>query len=108
MATTPDYAEYILQQLSSLGGVTCRKMFGEYGLHCNGKFFACICDNQLLIKVTPAVEEHIPNCPTAPPYEGASPYYLIEDIDDGELLCAIVSKTCELLPEPKPKKKKKG
>ena len=107
MASTIDYVEYIMQQLAPVSGITCRRMFGEYGLHCNGKFFACICDNQLLVKATAAVDKLIPNCPTALPYEGASThYYLIEDIDNSELICAVATKTCELLPEPKPKKKK--
>ena len=47
------------------------KMFGEYGLYCDGVFFAVICGDQFFVKVTPAGEAAFPNLPKAPPYEEA-------------------------------------
>lgn len=41
-----------------------------------------------------------------PPYEGAKPYFYIADVDDRDYLSALVRKTCRVLLEPKPKKKK--
>ena len=53
MASHPDYVEYVMEQLRGAGSVRARKMFGEYGLFCDGTFFAVICDDQLFIKITP-------------------------------------------------------
>lgn len=107
MASTPDFVDYVMQQMAPLGDVTCRKMFGEYGMHYQGKFFACICDNQLLLKITPAGQALLPKAPLQPPYPGASPYLLVEEVDDAGLLQRLVTETCAQLPPPRPKKKKR-
>ena len=52
MASKPEFVEYIADQLSDAGSITYRKMFGEYGLYCDGKIFALICEDELFIKVT--------------------------------------------------------
>lgn len=105
MPSKPELVQYIADQMSGAGTITYRKMFGEYGVYCNGKIFALICDDQLYIKITEAGKKQA-DLPTAPPYEGAKPYFRIENIDDREFLTALVSETCNELPEPKPKKKK--
>lgn len=93
------------EQLGGAGDITCRKMFGEYGVYCDGKFFACVCDNQFFVKITEAGKEFVPDCETAPPYEGARPYFLITDLDDREFLKKLTQITCAALPAPKPKKR---
>lgn len=50
MASSPEFVQYVADQLSAAGTITYRKMFGEYALYCNGKIFALICDDQLLLK----------------------------------------------------------
>lgn len=105
MASSSDFAEYVCERLSGSGEIVSKKMFGEYGLYCDGKFFALICDNQLFIKITPAGEALLPDCPQAPPYEGARPYFLLEDLDDADFLCNVARVTCAELPPPKPRKK---
>ena len=52
MASKIEFVEYIADQLKSAGVITYRKMFGEYGFYCDGKFFAVVCDDQLFIKIT--------------------------------------------------------
>ena len=54
MASKIEFVEFIAEQLRQAGTITYRKMFGEYGVYCNGKIFAVICDNQLFIKITEA------------------------------------------------------
>ena len=112
MASNPDLVKYIADQLSSAGAITYRKMFGDYGMYLDGKIFALICDDQLFIKITEAGKQLAPDMETAPPYEGAKPYFLFEDIDDKEFLIKFVLETCKELPAPKPKNpkssKKKG
>ncbi|MCI8514023.1 MAG: TfoX/Sxy family protein [Lachnospiraceae bacterium] len=107
MASRPEYVEFIAEQLQEAGTITYRKMFGEYGLYCNGKIFAVICDDQLFIKMTGAGRELCPDLLEAPPYEGAKNYFLVEDVENREMLIKLVSATCEELPEPKPKKRRK-
>ena len=107
MASRPEYVEFIAEQLQEAGTITYRKMFGEYGLYCNGKIFAVICDDQLFIKMTGAGRELCPDLLEAPPYEGAKNYFLVEDVENREMLIQLVSATCEELPEPKPKKRRK-
>ena len=41
-----------------------------------------------------------------PPYDGAKPYFLIEDLDNKEFLCTLLNVTWDELPLPKPKKPK--
>ena len=37
-------------QLRDAGEIVYRKMFGEYGIYCDGKIFGLICDDQLFFK----------------------------------------------------------
>lgn len=104
MATSQEYMKFISEQLGD--SITYKKMFGEYGLYYSGKYFACVCDNRLLVKITKAGQALLPNCPQELPYEGGSPMLLIEELDDRALLAELVRVTCDALPAPKPKKKK--
>lgn len=107
MASKTEFVQYIADQLTAAGEITYRKMFGEYGMYCDGKIFALICEDQLFIKITEAGKNFAPDLEAVPPYEGAKPYLLVEDIDDQEFLTELVIKTCEELPLPKPKKARK-
>ena len=42
MASSPEFVQYVADQLSAAGIITYRKMFGEYALYCNGKIFALL------------------------------------------------------------------
>lgn len=106
MASSLEFVQFACDQMSEAGEITYRKMFGEYGLYCDGKFFAVICDDQLFIKVTEAGSELAPELPLGPPYEGAKPHFIIEDLEDRAFLTAFVRRTAEALPLPKPRKKK--
>ena len=81
-------------------------MFGDYGIYCGGKIFGLICDNNLYIKPTETGRKMLRSETMRPPYEGAKPYFYIEDIDDRDYLSTLVKATCDELPEPKEKKKK--
>lgn len=106
MASRQEFVDYVVDRLGHAGTITYRKMFGEYGVYCGGKLFALICDDQLFLKITDAARRLCPDLPEAPPYEGAKNYFLMEDVDDRELLTKLTIATCEELPEPKPKTKK--
>ncbi len=85
-----------------------RKMFGDYGIYCDGKIVGLICDDCLYLKPTEAGRALLRTVDLRPPYDGAKDYFLIADVDDRDYLAALVGATCKALPEPKPKKKKKS
>ena len=107
MASKIEFVEFIVDQLQEAGLITYKKMFGEYGIYCDGKIFGVICDDQLYIKVTEAGEKMAPQLPKASPYTGAKPHFLVEDVDDREFLTGFVTATCKELPMPAPKKPRK-
>lgn len=88
MASTKEYCDYILEQLSEVPDITCRPMMGEFLLYSAGTLFGGIYDDRLLVKIVPENAEY--NMPEAIPYDGAKPMYLVEDIDDKEKLAEIV------------------
>ncbi len=106
MASRLEYVQYVAEQLSSAGEITYKKMFGEYGLYCDGKIFANVSDDQLFVKITEAGRRLFPGLPEAPPYPGAKDYLLIENVDDRDFLTALTLTTCQALPEPKKKRGK--
>ena len=106
MASGKDYLEFIMEQLNTLDDVSYRAMMGEYILYCNGKVVGGIYDNRLLIKQTEAAKRLIPDAPLELPYEGAKEMYMVEDVDDRELLCELFPAVADELPAPKKKKAK--
>ena len=51
MAVSSDYLDYVRDQLSGLGGVTSRRMFGGAGLYCDEFFFALVDNDSLYLRV---------------------------------------------------------
>lgn len=107
MASNPDFVQYIVDQCGKAGDITARKMFGDYGVYCNGKIFGLVSDNGFYVKPTEAGHQMLRSVDLRPPYEGAKPYFYIEDVDDSDYVSALVRATCADLPEPKPKSKRK-
>lgn len=105
MACSSDLVQYIADQCSGAGEITVKKMFGEYGIYCDGKIFGLICDDHFFVKPTDAGRSLLKTVELRPPYVGAKDYFYIADVDDHELLSALVKTTCQALPEPKAKKK---
>ena len=107
MASNPDFVQYIVDQCGGAGSVEAKKMFGDYGIYCDGKIFGLICDNGFYVKPTEAGRALLRTEDMRPPYEGAKPYFYIEDVDDRDYLSALVKATCAALPEAKPSKREK-
>lgn len=91
MASTKEYKDFILEQLSEVPNITCQPMMGEFLLYSNGILFGGIYDNRLLIKIVPENRQY--NMPKEIPYPGAKPMYLIEDLDNKEKLAKIINAT---------------
>ena len=93
MATTKDYRDFVLEQLNLLNDITCKLMMGEYLLYYNGLLFGGIYDKRLLVKIVDSNKKY--NMQESIPYDGAKPMYLVDDIDNQELLKDIVLDTCK-------------
>ena len=110
MASNLEFVQFVCDQLGEQ--VSCLRMFGEYGLFAHGKYFACVCGNQLFFKATPGgrtlLGSALGSCQLEPPYPGAAPYLLVTQLEDRELLSRLLEATCRELPEPKPRKKRAG
>ena len=93
MATTKDYRDFILEQLNLLDNITCKSMMGEYLLYYNGLLFGGIYDDRLLVKIVDSNKKY--NMQESIPYESAKPMYLVNDVDNQEVLRNIVLDTCK-------------
>ncbi len=92
MATTKDYKDFVLEQLSLLNNITCKPMMGEYLLYYKEILFGGIYDDRLLVKKGDSNKKY--NMKEDIPYEGAKAMYLVENIDNKEMLKDIVIDTC--------------
>ena len=99
MSTTKEYRNFIVEQLDILENITCRAMMGEYLLYYNSTLFGGIYDNRLLVKIVDSNKKY--NMKEAIPYKGAKPMYLIEDVENKEILKEIIIDTCKDLPAKK-------
>ena len=93
MATTKDYKDFIIEQLNLLDNITCKSMMGEYLLYYNGLLFGGIYDDRLLVKIVDSNKKY--NMQESIPYENAKPMYLVDDVDNQEVLRDIVLDTCK-------------
>ena len=91
MATTKEYKDFILEQLNLLDNITCKSMMGEYLLYYNGILFGGIYDDRLLIKIVDSNKKY--NMQESIPYESAKSMYLVDDVDNREVLIDIVLDT---------------
>ena len=105
MASSSDFVQYIADQCGGAGEIVAKKMFGDYGIYCDGKIFGLICDDGFYLKPTDAVRPLLRTVEMRPPYEGAKDYFYITDVDDRDYLSQLVRETCKALPEPKKKKR---
>lgn len=79
MSSDQSFVDFVADQIQNAGVITCKKMFGEYALYCDGKIVALICDNRLFIKPTDGGRHFIGDVIEAPAYPGAKMSFLIED-----------------------------
>ena len=99
MATSKEYKEFILEQLDLLDEITCKSMMGEFLLYYKNILFGGIYDDRLLVKIVDTNKKY--NMQEAIPYDGAKPMYLVDDVDNKELLKEIVIETTKGLPNKK-------
>ena len=106
MASSKEYLDFVLEQLSLSDSVSFRAMMGEYVIYCKGKVIGGIYDDRLLLKPTETALRLLREAGLEPqteqPYEGAKEQLLV-DVDRRELLCRMVAGIADDLPAPKKK-----
>ena len=107
MSSSQNTVDFIISQMLGAGDVSYKKMFGEYGLYCEGKMVASVCDDKLFVKPTIRGRAYIGDVVEESPYPGAKPHFLISDekIKNGQWLSELIRITAEELPVSVKKKK---
>ena len=106
MASSKEYLDFILEQLSDLEEISYRSMMGEYIIYYRGKIIGGIYDDRFLVKPVRSAIALMPNEKYELPYDGAKEMLLVDDIENKEFLTGLFNSMYDELPAPKPKKKK--
>ena len=104
MASSKEYLDFVLDQLSELDEITYKAMMGEYIIYYQGKIVGGIYDNRFLVKPTKSAQNMMPDAYMELPYEGAKEMLLVDDIDNKEFLKSLFESMFDELPAPKKKK----
>ena len=86
MASSKEYLDFILEQLTALDDISYRAMMGEYIIYYRGKIVGGIYDDRFLVKPTKSAMAMMPNADTELPYDGAKEMLLVDDVDNKEFL----------------------
>ncbi|WP_405374168.1 TfoX/Sxy family protein [Pseudobutyrivibrio sp.] len=104
MASSKEYLEFVLDQLSLLDEISYRSMMGEYIIYYQGKIVGGIYDDRFLIKPTKSAKEMIPKAQYETPYDGAKEMLLVDDIDNKDFMNELLNAMVDELPAPRKKK----
>lgn len=104
MASSKEYLDFILEQLSDLEDITYRAMMGEYIIYYKGKIVGGIYDDRFLVKNVKSAVDKMPDAQLELPYEGAKKMLLVDNVDNKVFLKDLLESMCEDLPEQKKKK----
>ena len=104
MATSKDFLNFVLEQLSELDEIAYRMMMGEYIIYYKGKIIGGIYDDRFLVKLTEAARRLMPEADEVIPYDGAKKMPAVDNVDDKDFLEKLLKATYEELPAPKKKK----
>lgn len=105
MASSKEYLDFVLEQLSELNDITYRPMMGEYIIYYRGKIIGGVYDDRFLVKPVKAAMDLMPDAAYEFPYEGAKEMLMVDEIDDRQFLTELFAAMYEELPAPKAKKK---
>ena len=103
MASSREYLDFIMEQLSEAGDVSFRAMMGEYILYYRGKVIGGIYDDRFLVKDTKDAAAMMPDAERELPYEGAKEMLLVNDVENRDFLKALLYALYDELPASKRK-----
>ena len=101
MASTKEYLDYIMDQLSDLDDISYRPMMGEYIIYYRGKVVGGIYDNRFLVKPVKSATTMMPDADMELPYDGAKKMLLVDELENREFLRELMEAMYEELPAPK-------
>lgn len=104
MASSKEYLEYMLEQLSDLEDISHRAMMGEYIIYYRGKIIGGIYDDRFLVKPVKSAISLMPDASMELPYEGAKEMLLVDDVENKRFLGELLEAMYEELPSPKKRK----
>ena len=104
MASSREYLDFILEQLSEVDGITYKRMMGEYILYRNGRIIGGIYDDRFLVKPTESAKAMMPDAEMELPYAGAKEMLLVDNVDSRDFLARLITAMYDELPVPKRKK----
>ena len=104
MATSREYLDFIMEQLSEVDGITYKRMMGEYILYRNGRIIGGIYDDRFLVKPTESAKAMMPDAEMELPYAGAKEMLLVDNVDSRDFLARLITAMYDELPVPKRKK----
>ena len=103
MASSKEYLDFILEQLSGSEEITYRAMMGEYIIYYKGKIVGGIYDDRFLVKPVKSAVSLMPDAVYELPYEGAKEMLLVGNVDSREFLAELINAMYDELPAPKKK-----
>ena len=104
MASSKEYLDFVLEQLSGLDDITYKAMMGEYIIYYRGKIIGGIYDDRFLVKNVKSAAAAMPDASLELPYEGAKEMLLVDDVDNKEFLTELIESMYDELPMPKKRK----
>lgn len=105
MASSKEYLDYILEQLSDLDEVSYHAMMGEYIIYYRDKVVGGIYDDRFLIKPTKSAVAMMSDAERELPYEGAKEMLLVDRVENKKFLREMLKAMYEELPVPKKRHK---
>ena len=108
MASSREFLDFILEQLSSLDGISHRAMMGEYIIYYRDKVVGGIYDDRFLVKPVASALRMMPDAQMELPYEGGSRMLAVDDVEDREFLQELIEAMYDELPAPRKPSKARG
>ena len=104
MASSPDFVEFVCEQIAKSGTIRHKKMFGEYMVYCNDKPIILVCDDTAFVKILPETTGILGHDnKQGYPYKGAKLHYVL-DVDNGNQMLEAARELERITPLPKKRK----
>ena len=103
MASSKEYLDFVLEQLSELDDITYKTMMGEYIIYYRAKIVGGIYDDRFLVKPVKSAMSMMSDASMELPYDGAKEMLLVDRVDDREFLAKLFNAMYDELPVQKKK-----
>ena len=104
MASSKEYLDFIMEQLSGLDEISYRAMMGEYIIYYRGRIVGGIYDDRFMVKPTKSAAAMMPDADRELPYEGAKKMLLVDNVESRDFLRNLLEAMYDELPAAKKRK----